>query len=135
MSKDQQRSELSMKNRYYISKLRYLELKNFCKQYNEWKTALKEISLTKAHTEISTSGPVSDQTHQLAAKRLKYEENIHLIEETALLADPSIAHWIIKGVTESYSYEYLHLQLGLPAGREMYYDRYRRFFWLLDKKR
>ena len=135
MSNCQQRSEISVKNKYYISRLRYLELKNFCLQYKDWKLALKEITLIKAHEEINKSSSISDPTNQMAVKRLKYEENISLIEETAIVSDPSIAKWIIKGVTEGYTYEYLHLQMDLPAGRDLYYDRYRRFFWLLDKRR
>lgn len=31
------RSELSPKNKYYIAKHRYYELKHFCLQYPEWK--------------------------------------------------------------------------------------------------
>ncbi len=31
------RSELSPKNKYYIDKHRYYELKHFCLQYPEWK--------------------------------------------------------------------------------------------------
>lgn len=30
------RAKVSADNPYYISKLRYLELKNFCLQYDEW---------------------------------------------------------------------------------------------------
>lgn len=130
-----QRSELSTKNKYWIPKLRYLELKNFCLQYPDWKLALKEIVLLKSKSEISSSGNFSDPTNLLAAKRMQYEERIHLIESTADLADPEISKWILKGVTEGYTYEYLRHQLGLPAGRDMYYDRYRKFFWILDQKR
>ncbi len=135
MSANQQRSEISSKNQYWIPKYRYLELKNFCLQYGDWQTALKEISFIKAQFAKETSGPISDPTNNLAAKRMKYEQNIKLIEETAYLADPEIAKWIIKGVTENYSYDYLHLKMDLPAGRDLYYDRYRKFFFLLDKKK
>lgn len=130
-----QRSELSQKNKYWIPKYRYLELKNFCMQYNDWKLALKEITLIQAHPETSSSNNFSDPTSHMAEKRLKYEQNIRLIEETAIIAEPSISKWLIKGITESYSYDYLHLKLDLPAGRDLYYDRYRKFFWLLDKRR
>ena len=130
-----QRSKISTKNKYWIPKLRYLELKNFCLQYNDWKLALKEITLIRARIESSTSNAIANPTEEMAEKCLKYDENIRLIEETAIISDPSIAKWIVKGVTEGYTYEYLHLKLDLPASRDMYYDRYRRFFWLLDKRR
>lgn len=130
-----QRSELSIKNKYWIPKLRYLELKNFCLQYPDWKLALKEIALIKSKSEISVTGNISDPTEQIAIKKLQYEENIELIESTIILSDPDIAKWLLKGVTEGYTYEYLRYKLELPAGRDMYYDRYRKFFWILDQKR
>ena len=130
-----QRSELSIKNKYWIPKYRYLELKNFCLQYPDWKKELNELSNIKTHLQISTSGDFSKPTEEMAMKRLKYQELIELIEKTATDSDPQIAKWIIRGVTESLSYEFLHYKLDLPAGREMYYDRYRRFFWLLDQRR
>ena len=43
------RSELSPKNKYYIDKHRYYELKHFCLQYTEWKksySAFDDTSLS-----------------------------------------------------------------------------------------
>lgn len=130
-----QRSELSAKNKYWIPKFRYLELKNFCLQYPDWKLALKEISLLQSHPAVTPSSNVSDPTNKMALYRLRYEENIQLIESVAEQSDPDLAKWIIKGVTESLSYDYLKYQLEIPAGRDMYYDRYRRFFWILDQRK
>lgn len=135
MSKYQQRSDLSVKNKYWIPKLRYLELKNFCLQYPEWKAALASIDPIKAHLTVSQSTNITDLTHEYALRRMRLEENINLIKECTLLADESIASWLLKGVTENYSYNYLKYQLDLPAGRDYYYDRYRKFFWILDRKR
>lgn len=130
-----QRSELSQKNKYWISKFRYLELKNFCFQYPEWKRELSSITEIKAVFPKSSSGNFSNPTEQNALLRDRLESNINLIDETAKEADPFLAPWIIKGATEGYSFTFLHLQLEMPASRDTYYDRYRRFFWLLDRKR
>ena len=130
-----QRSELSPKNKYWIPKYRYLELKNFCLQYPEWKKMITSITEIKTHSQISSAGNFSDPTEKVALKRMKYQSLIDLIEQTAYDSEPSIAKWIVIGVTESYTYEYLRYKLDLPAGREMYYDRYRRFFWVLDQRR
>lgn len=130
-----QRSELSRKNKYWIPKFRYLELKNFCLQYPDWKRELNEISFLKTKSEISPPGNFSNPTEQLALKRMKLEENINLINSIAAEADQSISKWLIKGITENLTYEYLKYQLDLPAGRDLYYDRYRRFFWILDQKK
>lgn len=130
-----QRAEISKKNKYWIPKYRYLELKNYCLQYPDWKLALKELSLLQSHTVIVPGKSISDPTNQMAVCRLRYEENIKTVEEIAALSDPTLAKWIIKGVTENLSYDYLRYQLEIPAGRDMYYDRYRRFFWLLDQRK
>ena len=130
-----QRSELSEKNKYWIPKFRYLELKNFCLQYSDWKKALNEISFLKAKSEISSAGNFSNSTENLAFKIANIQDRIDLIEKTAKESDPELAKWLIKGVTENLTYEYLKYQLDLPAGRSMYYDRYRKFFWILDQRR
>lgn len=130
-----QRAELSTKNKYWIPKYRYLELKNFCLQYPEWKQELSEISVLKSISKITPSGNFSDPTCNIACKIISIKARLELIDHTAVEADDFLAKWIIKGVTENISYEFLHLQLDMPTSRDTYYDRYRRFFWLLDKKR
>ena len=130
-----QRSEHSEKNKYWIPKFRYLELKNFCLQYSDWKKALNEISFLKAKSEISSAGNFSNSTENLAFKIANIQDRIDLIEKTAKESDPELGKWLIKGVTENLTYEYLKYQLDLPAGRSMYYDRYRKFFWILDQRR
>ena len=39
------RPEVSVKNKYWISRHRYYELKHFCLQYGEWKQAYNSITL------------------------------------------------------------------------------------------
>ena len=41
----------------------------------------------------------------------------------------------IKGITEERPYTYLRSKLGIPCGRDMYYEKYRKFFWLLNEER
>lgn len=132
---NEQRSTLSTKNKYWIPKFRYLELKNFCLQYPDWKSSLAALDPLKAHFEKSPSGKISDPTNDLAIRRSILLSNIALIDTCAELAEPSIASYLIKGITQNYSYEYLKYKLDLPAGRDYYYDRYRKFFWILDQKR
>jgi hypothetical protein len=67
--------------------------------------------------------------------RTFYSERIELIEKIAKEADPYLYPYIIKAVTEELSYTYLKAKLDIPCGKDMYYDRYRRFFWLLSEAR
>jgi hypothetical protein len=77
----------------------------------------------------------SDLTAKYATLRAQYAEKIALVEDTALEADPVLYKYILKAVTEGLSYPYLKTNMNIPCGKDMYYDRYRRFFWLLSEMR
>jgi hypothetical protein len=133
------RPEISEKNKYYIDKHRYYELKHFCLQYKEWKKSyeLCNDSLIFAATFEKTHsvGTPSDLTAKYAMRKVLYAERIKMIEDAAKEADDFLYPYILQAVTEGLSYTYLKAKLGIPCGRDMYYDRYRRFFWILSEKR
>lgn len=133
------RAEISIKNRYWIDKHRHYELKHFCLQYPEWKRAyanFNDISMPLSMIErVSTSNIPGDPTAKRAVMKAYYLEKIKLIEEIAKEADQYLYEYIIKAVTENLSYTYLKSKLDIPCGKDMYYDRYRRFFWLLSEAR
>lgn len=132
------RAELSERNKYYVEKHRYYELKHFCLQYPFWKKAYLELdgfrgsSLDLAYSRLNTP---SDPTSKCADKRSLYFKQMVLIERAAEEADPDLASYILKAVTEGLSFTNLKSRLGIPCSRDMYYDRYRRFFWLLNEVR
>ena len=133
------RPEISRDNKYWISKHRYYELKHFCLQYPNWKKIVLEVYNSNVSSSIveripSTNRP-SDPTGNLAILNLYYLERIKLIEKIAAETDKQLSYYILKGVTEGLSYTYLKTRLEMPCGRDMYYDRYRRFFWLLSQER
>ena len=130
---------ISDKNKYYIDKHRYYELKHFCLQYNEWKKEYARcndsiIFASKFESEPSNNTP-ADLTAKYALKKLHYGTRIKLIERIAVEADDFLYPYILKAVTEGLSYTYLKAKLNIPCGRDMYYDRYRKFFWLLSEAR
>ena len=133
------RPEISTKSKYYIDKHRHYELKHFCLQYPIWKrtyAALLDLSIVSSNlTGMPSSGGLSDVTAKTAIRRTAYADKIKLVEETAKEADPYLYEYILKAVTEGLSYTYLRTILEIPCGRDMFYDRYRRFFWLLSEAR
>lgn len=133
------RPEISTKNKYYIDKHRHYELKHFCLQYPLWKrtyAALLDLSISSAElTDLPSGNGISDITAKSAIRRTHYADRINLVESTAKDADEYLWHYILKGVTEGLSYTYLRTVLDMPCGRDTYYDRYRRFFWLLNEAR
>lgn len=133
------RAELSPKNKYWIDKHRYYELKHFCLQYPEWKRIYSELENASVPLSLieqaNTSNLPGDPTAKRALMKFFYSERIKLIEQAAMDTDPYLYNYIIKGITEEKSYTYLKTKLDIPCGKDMYYDRYRRFFWLLSEAR
>ena len=133
------RAQISEKNKYYIDKHRYYELKHFCLQYSEWKksyaSCCEAIIFASKYDRLPASNMPSDLTAKYATLRAQYADKIKLIESTAKAADDFLYPYILKAVTEGLSYTYLKSRLDIPCGRDMYYDRYRKFFWLLSESR
>lgn len=133
------RAAVSTKNKYWIDKHRHYELKHFCLQYPTWKKLHAEtldscISAAKLERESAYNIP-SDITAKYAIKKAYYADKIKMVEQAALDADKELHAYLLKGVTEGLSYTNLKTKYNIPCGRDMYYDRYRKFFWLLNDSR
>ncbi len=135
------RAKLSEKNKYWIDKHRYYELKHFCLQYQTWKKAYKTLDemgmqSTNYSNEIKsyTNIPIN-LTEKYAIAKMLLDDRIKMIERIAFEADDKLYFYILKGVTEELSYNCLKVRYEIPCGKDKYYDRYRRFFWLLSKAR
>ena len=130
------RPELSSKNKYYIDRHRYYELKHFCLQYPLWKKALKELDgfghRSSFITERVDNGTIQDLTAKVAEARIYYSSKIDLINETAKNAGGEFSDFLLIAVVNGYAYEHLRTKLMIPCCKETYYEIYRRFFWLLS---
>lgn len=133
------RPEISVKNKYWIDKHRYYELKHFCLQYLSFKKAYSEANDACLTAVIFDRLPAeyapSDLTAKYAIRKAYYSDKINMIERAAMEADEYLYFYILKAVTEGLSYTYLKTKLEIPCSRDMYYDRYRKFFWLLNEAR
>lgn len=133
------RPELSEKNKYWIERQRYYELKHFCLQYPQWKKAYMALdgysrTVDKLSTPEKHKIP-GNPTADCVEARAFYLDRMQLLERTATNTDEYLASYILKGVTEGVSYDYLNTRLNIPCSKDTYYDRYRKFFWLLDSLR
>lgn len=133
------RAEVSKKNRYHIDKHRHYELKHYCLQYPSWRRAYVD-SLDSDIPMVMIEGAqlqdgLYDPTAARAVTRAYYSNKMEMLEQVAKDTDRYLWHYILKAVTEGLSYTYLKTKMGIPCGRDMYYDRYRRFFWLLSEAR
>lgn len=134
------RPEIAVKNKYYISKHRYYELKHFCMQYPEWKHELSSIdgisSRSTGTSEHVNNGRVSKPTEIYAEARMFYEQRIQMVEDAATRAtDDIFGKVLVMAVTNEISYEQMAARGLVHCGKDLWYAAYRRFFWILDKAR
>ena len=133
------RAQISTNNKYYIDKHRYYELKHFCLQYPIWKNLYSDFDDSSISLSMIGGTPTSsmpgDPTAKRAVMKAYYMEKIELLESIAMQADLYLHKYILKAVTEGLSYTNLKTKYDIPCGKDMYYDRYRKFFWLLSKAR
>ena len=124
--------------KYGISKHKFVQAYHFCLQYNEWKDELayKTNAVKCAEvTGLPKGSSTGNSTESLAIRRATLKKNCELVEQTCIEADPEIKQWLLKAVTnEHISYTYLKECMDIPCGKKMFYDRRRKFYWLLSQK-
>ena len=133
------RTTVSRRNKYWLSKHRMLELKHFCLQYPEWKKSYAELEyygLTyDRDPDIPKGYDVPDPTAVLAIMKAELKRKMEMVEKAANEADTEISYYIFKAVTEDLSFVKLKMMYEIPCERDMYYERYRRLYWVLSKLR
>lgn len=135
------RTKISRRNKWWIPEKRYLELYWFCQQYNDW---IKERStlLSKGipetsykEKEVQETVKVDSRVEEIAIRCAELSRNIELIESTAYKTDPELYRYILLGVTSKIGFTYMETVLDIPCCKATYYDRYRHFYYLLDKEK
>lgn len=134
------RPEISEKNKYYIDRHRYYELKHFCLQYPLWRKNYNTVdgystNVSIGNTRIAKTNMIVDPVYRLAEVKLYFYERMKMVERAAEEADPFLANYILMAVTEGRSYVNLKARFNMPCSKDNYYEVYRRFFWLLSKAR
>lgn len=133
------RPEISQKSKYYISKHRYYELKHFCLQYHDWmkeryyirENVLGSTSVITANSDGSKDSPVEKAVIRLE----ELNKKISLIVDTIKEVDESLYNYILMSVVDAASYDSINTKFGVPCCKEVFYKKYREFFYKLDKKR
>ena len=133
------RPKISTKNKYWISKHRFYEIQHHCLQYKEWKDEYDTLECQGAkgvdYDNMPHGNSVGDPTSIIAMRKIVLKDKIDLVEKTAHDAEPSLAKYILTAVTnEGISYNYLELVMGIPCKKDMYYDRRRKFYWLMNQR-
>ncbi len=94
------RPEISKKNRYWIEKHRYYELKHFCLQYPTWKKAYSSLdSMVRFAFDAVNSGrtnKIKRPVEDTVIAREYYSELIGIVEDTAKETDEDLGTYILK---------------------------------------
>ena len=128
------RSRFSRNSKYYISKSAFLTVYHYCHNYPEWaKLHAEGVGLSRGEGDGGTSG-ISDRTSSKAIRLADLYEKIERIRQTAYDAEPLLHPYLLMYVThEDMTFDKLKAK-GLPCERNMFYDRRRKFYWMLAKK-
>lgn len=132
--------EVSKKNRWWLPRERTLELAHYCRQYPDWKRQIKVIGFRISNVNSSLSSiPVlhepTNKTEELAVILSEYSQAVNRIDRLVVEADEALARYILRGVTEGCPFTKLQMVYNIPCNKNTYYDRYRKFFWLLSQER
>lgn len=125
--------------KWRISKHAFYAALHFAYQYNEWRKELSGMTDTVKAIQYSDmpkgGNPDQDPTCTLVARREQLVKNTDLVEQCAHDADPDLYEYILLGVTnEGVTYDHLKMMKNIPCGKDMYYDRRRKFYYLLGNK-
>lgn len=132
--------EITEASPWWIPRERYYELKHFCMQYPDWKFVLKMLDGRQYQPEFSelpktNTNEVYDLVGMEAVVRESASRRAEMVERAAKEAGADLRDYILKGITEGIPYSILRMKTGIPCNRNEYYERYRKFFWILDKLR
>jgi hypothetical protein len=124
---------------YNISKYAYRELANFCLQYPEKKRKIADLHnplKAQRYSGMPHGTDVGEPTASAAERAAQLSNDCELIEQTAIEADAGIYQWLLLAVThENVSYWYLKCNCNIACGKNYYYERRHKFFYLLAKKK
>lgn len=124
--------------RYKLTKFEYGFAKWYSLKYPEWLdeyNRLKDsVSAMNYDAMPGGSGKVEDSTGRLATKRAELRDKMLKVERAAYDAGGDIAEYILKSVIyEDGTFERMKAQ-GLPCERKMFYERRRKYYYLLSKE-
>jgi len=127
------RSELSKKNEYWIPKFRYLELKNWVRQYRDWTRQLNEAPYLKSKiARGEKSSNFSDPTAEMAMKLEKPAKSKQMVDDICKEVYPKDPELLRVCLTGGFSYDSWG---DMPVSRSEWYKMCRKFFYILDKRR
>ena len=124
--------------KYKLSRCEFRYAKAYALKYPEWldkynslKDSVKAINYDQTGF---GKGAISDKTQDFATKRAEIRDKMLKIEHCAFDAGGDIGEYILKSVIyEDQTFEDMKA-LGMPCERTMFYERRRKFYYLLSQE-
>lgn len=120
-------------SRFELNYAKWFSLKypEWLEEYNTLKDSVKAITYD---TEGHGAGRVYDSTGELASKRAEIRRKMLLVEHAAFDAGgESLGEYILKSVIyEHVTFEDMKAS-GLPCERTLFYEKRRKYYYLLSK--
>lgn len=120
-------------SRFELGYAKWFSLKypEWLEEYNSLKDSVKAIAYDQ---EGHGSGKINDSTGNLAARRAEIRRKMLLVEHAAYDAGGEIGEYILKSVIyEDTTFEDMKA-IGLPCERTMFYERRRKYYYLLSRE-
>ena len=123
------------KGEWVLTKHQFYTAYHYALQYNEWKAELNAITFVSAvNNDPDPHGTgIGNPTEIKAMRREQFSTKVETIRALAFQSAPEIGNWLLLAVTnEGATYNYLHNR-GMPCGKNYFYERRRKFYYLLSK--
>lgn len=124
--------------RYSLTRFEYGYAKWYSLRYNDWLNeynSLKDSVSSAGFSEAVQGGKQSNPTQNLATKRAELRNKMLKIEHAAWDAGGELAKYILIAVTnEDVTFEVLKQKYNIPCERTLYYEKRRKYYWLLSQE-
>lgn len=120
-------------SRFELGYAKWFSLKypEWLEEYNSLKDSVKAIAYDQ---EGHGSGKINDSTGDLAARRAEIRRKMLLVEHAAYDAGGEIGEYILKSVIYEHTTFEDMKAIGMPCERTMFYERRRKYYYLLSRE-
>lgn len=125
------------KSQWRLDKHEFYTAYHFALNYLPWVMARNELLGLKSLDDMAgvVGSLPGDPVGSAAVQVATLSNHIEMIETAAKEAGEDLAKWILLGVTnERLGYNTLRMRYGIPCGKNEYYERRRKFYWLLSRQ-
>ena len=128
----------SYTGKYRLTKNEFLSAYYYAMRYNEWKDeyeSLQDSLGTINYDGLPKGSTLGNPTEETGSMMAELKEKIEKIEQTVFETDNVLCKYLLKAVTnEGITYNYLQMVMNIPCSKNTYYERRRKFYYLLSKK-